>query len=298
MAEVTAQLVKELREITGAGMMDCKRALQETAGDIEAGIDWLKTKGLSKAAKKADRVAAEGAVAVAVRDDGAGMTAAVIELNAETDFVARNDTFQAAARTIAKTALDVHGDVEALRAGEQGFQLCLVVGGGNIFRGVSLAGKGMERASADYMGMLATVMNALALQGALEKAGVHTRVQSAIPMDAVCEPYIRRRALRHLEKGRVVIFAEQAAESGKPANVVDKMVEGRLRKFYEESVLLKQTFVVNNDQTIEQVIAETAKTVGSPVAITGFARLTLGEGVEKPAEGDFAAEVASMTGAR
>jgi elongation factor Ts len=298
MAEVTAQLVKELREITGAGMMDCKRALQETGGDIEAGIDWLKTKGISKAANKADRVAAEGAVAVAVRDEGTGMTAAVIELNAETDFVARNDTFQEAARTIAKTALDVEGDAKSLRAaktanGETVDEL--------VTNLIATVGENMQVRRAARLSVGSGVVGwYVHPTGDIGRIGVLVALESAGDKSVLRD--VGRKISQHIANTKPLalttdeldpavvareraIFTEQAAASGKPANVVEKMVEGRLRKFYEEWVLLKQTFVVNNEQTIEQVVAETAKTVGAPVTIKGFARLTLGEGVEKAAAG-------------
>lgn len=308
MAEITAQLVKELREITGAGMMDCKRALQEAAGDIQGGIDWLKAKGLSKAAKKADRVAAEGTIAVAVRDEGAGMTAAVIELNAETDFVARNDTFQAAARAIAKTALDVTGGVEALRAAktEGGETVDELVTGMIATIGENMQVRRAARFKVDN-GVVGWYVHPT---GDLGRIGVLVALESTGDKEALKD--IGRKLSMHIANTKPLalteaelhpddvnrergVLAEKAAASGKPANVIEKMIEGGLRKFYEEWVLLKQTFVVTGDQTIEQVLAETSKTLGAPVAIKGFARLALGEGVEKPPETDFAAEVASMT---
>ena len=297
MAEITAASVKELRERSGAGMMDCKKALTENEGEMEAAVDWLRAKGLAAAAKKAGRTAGEGLVGVAVT----GTKGAVVEVNSETDFVAKNEQFQGFVREVAKLALTTGDDVDALNdaayptggtvaealtnniatigenqslrrasllevgegavvsyvhnaaapglgkigvlvalessadaavlqaLGKQiamhiaaakaaGHELCVVVGGGNIFRGIAGAAKGFDRASADYMGMLATVMNALAVQNALEKLGVDTRVQSAIPMASVCEPYIRRRALRHIEKGRIVLFA---AGTGNPYFTTD-----------------------------------------------------------------------------
>jgi elongation factor Ts len=310
MAEITAALVKELREKSGVGMMDCKKALTENNGDIEASIDWLRAKGLSKAAKKADRVAAEGLVAIALRNDGKGMTGAAVELNAETDFVARNELFQIAARKVAKTALDTAGHAEAVNAAttEDG-----EVVSGMITNLIATIGENMlVRRSARFQvaqGAIAGyVHNAVAPdvgrigvlvaiegagdQAALQDLGKKIALHVAATAPLSLSPDDLDPAAIERERG---IFAEQAAQSGKPPAVVEKMVEGRIRKFLEEVVLLKQAFVMNPDQTVEQLVAETAKTLGSPVTVKGFVRLALGEGVEKPAE-DFAAEVASLTG--
>jgi elongation factor Ts len=311
MAEITAALVKELREKSGVGMMDCKKALTENNGDIEASMDWLRTKGLSKAAKKADRVAAEGLVAVAVSNNGKGMTGAVVELNAETDFVARNELFQNAARAAAKAALTTSGAVDDIIAakveggtvGETITNLIATIGENMVLRR-SARLEVSQGAVASYvhnkadgatdlgrMGVLVAIEGAgdqAALQELGRKIGMHvaaTAPLSLSPDDLDPAAIERERA----------IFAEQAAESGKPPAVVEKMVEGRIRKFLEEVVLLKQAFVMNPDQTVEQLVAETAKTLGSPVTVKGFVRLALGEGVEKKTE-DFAAEVASLTG--
>ena len=311
MAEITAALVKALRDKSGVGMMDCKKALQETAGDMEAAVDWLRTKGLSKAAKKADRIAAEGVVALAVRVDGAGMTASVIELNAETDFVARNDGFQATARKIAVVGLSADGDVEALRAAS--------VDGGTvtdlITNLIATVGENMVlRRSARFavtQGAVGAYVHGT-VPGAsdLGRIGVLVAVEGAGDQDALRE--LGRNIALHVaatsplslsvddldpaavERERA-IFTEQALESGKPPAVAEKMVEGRIRKFYEEAVLLKQSYVRDPDITIEQLVAQTAKTLGSPVTVTGFVRLALGEGIDKNT-GDFAAEVAAMTG--
>jgi elongation factor Ts len=310
MAEITAALVKELRDISSAGMMDCKKALQETEGNIEAAIDWLKTKGLSKAAKKADRVAAEGVVAVAVAADG--KTGAVIELNAETDFVARNADFQAAARKIAQAALTVDGDVEALRKAktadgevveEMITNLIATIGENMLLRRSA-------RLSVSDGAIGAYVHGALAGASDLGRIGVLVAVEGAGDQAALKE--MGRNIGMHaaamaplslstddldpaaVERERA-IFSEQAATSGKPANVIEKMVEGRIRKFFEEVVLLKQTFVKNSDQKVEEYVAEVAKQAGAPAKVEAFVRLALGEGVEKQTT-DFAAEVASMTG--
>ena len=311
MAEITAALVKQLRETTGVGMMDCKKALQETSGEMEAAIDWLRAKGLSKAAKKSDRIAAEGLVAVALRTDGAGMTGAAVEVNSETDFVARNDTFQTAARDIAKAALDVaDGDIQALNqaplasgetVSERLTNLIATIGENmmprrskrfDVAQGVVAAY--VHNAAGPDVGRLG-VLVAVEGDGAHDrltdigrKVGMHIAATSplALTTDEVDPAAVERER---------AIFSEQAAASGKPPGVVEKMVEGRLRKFYEEVVLLKQAFVMEPELTVEQYVAKAAKDGGFTAKVTGFVRLALGEGVEKPVD-DFAAEVASMTG--
>ncbi len=310
MAEITAALVKELREKSGVGMMDCKKALTENGGDIEASMDWLRTKGLSKAAKKADRVAAEGLVAIALRNNGKGMTAAAVELNAETDFVARNELFQNAARAVAKTALDVTGDVEALKAAKTADGQVvsdMITGliatiGENMLVRRSARFEVAEGAIAGYVhNAVAPEIGRIAVLVAIEGAGDQAALQDlgkkiALHVAATAPLSLSPDDLdpAAIDRERA-IFSEQAAESGKPPAVVEKMVEGRIRKFLEEVVLLKQSFVMNPDQTVEQLVADTAKTLGSPVKVKGFVRLALGEGVEKPVD-DFAAEVASLTG--
>lgn len=311
MAEVTAQLVKDLREKSGVGMMDCKRALTENGGDIEAAMDWLRTKGLSKAAKKADRVAAEGLIGVALRTDGAGMTGAVIELNAETDFVARNELFQNAARNTAKAALDIEsGDIQALNQAvmDDGQTVAEVITHLIATIGENMMVRRATRFVAPEGAVAAYVHNVVGPD--VGRIGVLVALSSPGPHDRVTD--IGRKVAMHIaatsplalntdavdpaavERERA-IFTEQAAESGKPPAVVEKMVEGRIRKFYEEVVLLKQAFVMEPDKTVEQYVAHAAKEMGHPVTITGFVRLALGEGVEKKTD-DFAAEVASLTG--
>jgi elongation factor Ts len=311
MAEITATLVKALREKSGVGMMDCKKALQETNGDMEAAVDWLRAKGLSKAAKKADRVAAEGAVAVAARVDGPGMTAAVIELNAETDFVARNEVFQSAARDIAVAALDVEGGVEALRAAPLGEATVADA----VTHLISTIGENMllrrsARFSVGHGAIGAYIHGAAAGAADLGRIGVLVAVEGAGDQEALRD--LGRNIALHaaataplslsvedLDPAAVdrerAIFTEQSIASGKPPAVAAKMVEGRIRKFYEEAVLLKQAYVRDPAITIEDLVAQTAKAVGAPIRITGFARFALGEGVEKDA-GDFAADVAALTG--
>ena len=303
MAEITATLVKDLREKSGVGMMDCKKALTENNGDIEAAMDWLRTKGLSKAAKKADRIAAEGLVVVASEANGAGMTAAAVEVNAETDFVARNELFQNLARNAGQAGLKANS-VEDVAAAVQDEITNLIA-----TIGENMVVRRFAKHTVDQ-GVVASYMhNAVAPN--LGKIAVLVAIESAGDQDALKE--MGRKIAMHvaatqpqslstddLDPAAVerekAIFTEQALESGKPAQVVEKMVEGRIRKFFEEVVLLKQAFVMNPDQTIEQVIAETAKTLGTPVTVKAFTRLALGEGVEKKVD-DFAAEVASMTGA-
>jgi elongation factor Ts len=310
MAEITAALVKELREKSGVGMMDCKKALSENEGDMDAALDWLRAKGLSKAAKKADRVAAEGLVAVAQVRTGTSQVGTLVELNAETDFVARNDLFQAAARGAAQAALSAADDVEAVKtaATPAGDVVSDVITGLIATIGENMVLRRSARFAVSEGVVAAYVHNAIAPD--LGRMGVLVALESAADPEKLNE--LGRKIGMHVaataplaltveevdpaavERERA-IFAEQAAESGKPANVVEKMIEGRIRKFYEEVVLLKQAFVMNPDQTVEQLIAEQAKLLGAPIRIVGFKRLALGEGVEKKVD-DFAGEVAALTG--
>ena len=309
MADITAALVKDLREKTGVGMMDCKKALVENDGDMEASIDWLRAKGLSKAAKKADRAAAEGLVAIATRNDGKGMTASVIELNAETDFVARNELFQNAARATAKAGLDADG-VEAIIAaktadgeviGEMVTHLIATIGENMMVRRAKrfvvaegAIGAYIHNAVAPELGKIGVLV---AIEGAGDQAAIMElgrkiamHVAATNPMSLSTDDLDQA----NVERERAV-FTEQALASGKPESVVEKMVEGRIRKFYEEVVLLKQAFVMNPEQTVEQLVEAAGKDLGGPLKVQGFVRLALGEGVEKEVT-DFAAEVASMTG--
>ena len=310
MAEITAALVKELREKSGVGMMDCKKALSENAGDMDAALDWLRAKGLSKAAKKADRVAAEGLVAVAQVRTGKAQVGALVELNAETDFVARNELFQSAARGAAQAALSAANDVEAVKTASTpaGEVVSDVITGLIATIGENMVLRRSARFAVTEGVVAAYVHNAIAPD--LGRMGVLVALESAADTDKLNE--LGRKIGMHVaataplaltvdevdpaavERERA-IFAEQAAESGKPANVVEKMIEGRIRKFYEEVVLLKQAFVMNPDQTAEQLIADQAKELGAPIKIVGFTRLALGEGVEKKVD-DFAGEVAALTG--
>lgn len=309
MAEITAALVKDLREKSGAGMMDCKKALQETGGDMEAAADWLRTKGLSKAAKKSDRAAAEGLVAGLVSGDG--KTGVLIELNAETDFVSKNDKFQAAAREIAGVALGVDGDVDAISAAKtaQGevvndmvTNLIATIGENMRLRrsarlsvaqgAVALYLHNAQGEGVGRMGVLVAMEgagDAAKLSEVGRKIAMHVAATAPLSLSpADLDPAV-------VEKERE-IQTQTAMESGKPREIAEKMVEGRIRKWQEEVVLLKQPFVMNPDQTIEELVAETGKQLGSPVSVKGFVRFALGEGVEKAAGVDFATEVAQMSG--
>ncbi len=303
MTEITATLVKDLREKSGAGMMDCKKALTENNGDIEAAMDWLRTKGLSKAAKKADRVAAEGLVVVASQVEGAGMTAAAVEVNAETDFVARNDLFQALARNAGKAALS-NDTVEGVSAAvnDELTNLIATIGENMMVRRMARYSVSQGVVASYIHNAIAPDLGRIAVLIAIESAGdpevlkdmgrkIAMHVAATQPLSLSVEDLNQE----HVEREKAIL-TEQAKESGKPLQVIEKMIEGRIRKFYEEVVLHKQAFVMNPDQTIEQFVAETAKTLGTPVTIKAFTRLALGEGVEKKTD-DFAAEVASMTGA-
>ena len=301
MAEITAALVKDLREKTGAGMMDCKRALGEANGDIEAAIDWLRKKGLSAAAKKSGRVAAEGLIGVA----SAPRVAAMVEVNAETDFVARNETFQHFVETVAKIALTVGDDVEALRAAP-------FPGSGRtvaeeLTHLVATIGENMTLRRARVLhvkqGAVATYVHA-ALRPGLGKIGVLVAVEGAGEVDAL--ETLGRQVGMHvaatrpealeidavdpaaLERERSVL-SEQARASGKPEAIIEKMVDGRIRKYYEEVVLLEQVWVHDGESRVRAVV----KKAGAK--LDGFARFQLGEGIERET-GDFAAEVAAASG--
>jgi elongation factor Ts len=310
MAEITAALVKDLREKTGVGMMDCKKALAENNGDLEASVDWLRAKGLSKAAKKADRAAAEGIVAIALD----GGQAAVIELNSETDFVARNADFQKAAGEFAKLALTAADHDALLNASHGGGKVSdsvtnliatigenitlrrsqkLSVGNGAVASYVHAKVDG-----SDNLGRIAVLValestgDAAKLEAIGKKVAMH--IASANPL-ALNESDI---AADRVEREKTVLLdqiKEDPKAAGKPQQVLDKMLEGRMRKFFEESVLTKQTFVMNPDQTVEAAVKDAEKEVGAPIVIKGFVRFGVGEGVEKRAD-DFAAEVAAMSG--
>ncbi|CAK0762940.1 protein chain elongation factor EF-Ts [uncultured Gammaproteobacteria bacterium] len=308
MAEISAAKVKELREMTGVGMMDCKKALVENAGDMEAAVDWLRKKGLAAAARKASRVASEGLVAVAT----SGTVGAVIELNSETDFVARNDRFQAMAVTMAQAALAGNGnDVEAVRAAQ-------VPGGGQTVAEaltalIATIGENMNlRRSARLevsQGLVASYVHTSIAPG-LGKIGVLVALESAGKVEKLAE--VGKQIAMHIAAARPdavtidqvdaskldrerAVLADQARASGKPESIIGKMVEGRLRKYYEEVVLLEQVYVIDGESKVSQVVEAAAKEAGAPITVTGFVRFTLGEGIEK-GSADFAAEVAAVAG--
>jgi elongation factor Ts len=304
---VTAQQVKELRDMTGVGMMDCKKALAETSGDMEAAIDWLRTRGLAKAAKKAGRVAAEGLVGINIE----GTKGSIAEVNSETDFVARNDQFQSIVGNVAKLALDAAGDVGKLSempypgsgrsvSAELTDAIAKIGENMNLRRTATLTvsdgiiGSYVHNTVKPGLGKLGVIV---ALESTGDKAALanlgkqiamhiaNTNPLSISPDDIDQDVVARERA----------IFTEQAKESGKPAEVVAKMVEGRVRKFYEESTLLAQTFVIDGETKVGDVVKNAEKEVGAPIKVTGFVRYALGEGIEKE-ETDFAAEVAATAG--
>lgn len=303
MAAITASLVKELREKTGVGMMDCKKALSENDGDLEAAVDWLRAKGLSAAEKKAGRVAAEGLVAVAV-DGGKG---SVIELNSETDFVARNDDFQALASEIAELGLSAGGDMAALKGAatksgktvEVALQEAIATIGENMnLRRYEVIEVGQGAIVSYVHSAVKPGLGRIGVLVALESAGDAGKLQEVgkqVAMHvAAAAPKAATRAEvdpADVERERDVLTA-QAKESGRPDNIIEKMVEGRMRKFYEESVLVEQAFVIDPDKTVGAALDEAGEAAGGAVAVKGFHRLALGEGVEKK-ESDFAAEVAA-----
>jgi elongation factor Ts len=302
MADITPALVKDLRERTGAGMMDCKKALTEAAGDMEAAVDWLRKKGLSAAAKKSGRVAAEGLIGVA----SAPQAAAMVEVNSETDFVARNETFQAFVAEVARIALLVGEDVEAIKAAQYPGADRTVAE--ELTHMVATIGENMNIRRARVMrvpsGVVATYIHAAVKPGVLGKIGVLVGVQSDSELNAL--EILGRQIGMHiaaakpealdldavdpaaLQRERAVL-TEQATASGKPPAVIEKMVEGRIRKYYEEVVLLEQVWVHDGESRVRAV----AKKAG--VELTGFTRFQLGEGIDK-ATGDFAAEVAAAAG--
>jgi elongation factor Ts len=304
MPTITAALVKELRDKTGAGMMDCKAALNETDGDMEAAVDWLRAKGLSKAAKKANRVAAEGLIGLA----GDDKEAALVEVNSETDFVARNPSFQEMVTAVADAAVGVKGDLGKLEAAPYGGTKNTVAD--TIKELVGSIGENMTLRRTAHLaadkGVVASYMHNQASPG-LGKIGVIVAIEST--GDAEALKAFGKQVAMHIaaanpqsvdagsldqdliERERAVL-TEQAKESGKPDEVIAKMVEGRLRKFYEEVVLLQQPFVHDPDNTVGKAAEAAAKDVGAPIKITGFYRFALGEGIDK-GESDFAAEVAA-----
>lgn len=305
---ITASQVKELREKSGAGMMDCKNALSENNGDIEAAMDWLRTKGISKAEKKSDRVAAEGLVGI--KSDGT--KAAIAELNSETDFVARNEQFQELVRSVTDATIGTDGSLEAVLAapmaadGADGKNVAdtITAAIGTIGENMNLRRTAVMEVS---QGVVASYMHNATGDG-LGKIGVLVALESSGSADVLTT--IGKQIAMHIaalnplaatkedvpadvaDRERA-IYSEQARESGKPPEIVEKMVEGRMRKFYQESVLLSQSFVMDADNTVEQVLKNIEGEAGAPITLKGFIRIELGAGIAKKEE-DFAAEVASM----
>ena len=305
MANITASMVKELRDSTGAGMMDCKSALSETDGNLEAAVDWLRKKGLSKAAKKAGRVAADGLVGVAVR----GTKGVVVEVNSETDFVARNDLFQGLVKMIADVALDAGTDVEKILAAKAGS----VSVADSIADTIAKIGENMTLRRAAGLsvgqGVVASYVHNSVVDG-LGKIGVIVGLESGGNADELkafgrmvamhvasanpqaIDPSGLDPAVVEREKG---VLADKFKAQGKPANVIDKIVESGLKTFYKEVCLLEQGFIFDDKKSVAQAVKEAEGKVGGPIKVTGFVRFALGEGIDKPRD-DFGGEVASLAG--
>jgi len=306
MANITAGMVKELRDKTGAGMMDCKAALGEVEGDIEAAIDWLRKKGLAKAAKKAGRIAAEGLIGLAV----SGTKGVVVEVNSETDFVARNDQFQALVRGIAQVALEAGDSIDAINA-------ATFPGGGTVAETIASTvgtiGEHMNLRRAKQVsvssGVIGTYVHGSVGEG-LGKIGVLVALESTGKADELAA--LGRQIAMHIaaanpqaldaasidadviarERG---VLSEKAKASGKPDNVVEKIVDSGLKTFFKEVTLVEQAFIHDPSKTVAQAVKESEGKVGAPIKLVSFVRFALGEGVEK-AESDFAAEVAAAAG--
>ncbi|UUL83425.1 translation elongation factor Ts [Sphingomonas qomolangmaensis] len=306
MAEITAAAVKELRERSGAGMMDCKKALSENGGDMEAAVDWLRTKGLAAAQKKSSRTAAEGLVGIAV----AGTKGAVIEVNSETDFVAKNDQFQAFVREVTQIALATGDDIEAIKAAKMpsGTTVDEALTNNIATIGENQALRRASRIEVSQGAVIPYVHNAAA--PGLGKIGVLVALESAAGVD-VLEPLGKQIAMHiaaafplalHedeldqeiIERERQ-IATEKAADSGKPADIIAKMVEGSVKKFAKENALLSQPIVMDGKTPVADVVAKAAKDAGSEIKLVGYVRYQLGEGIERE-KSDFAAEVAATAG--
>jgi elongation factor Ts len=305
MAEITAALVRDLREKTGAGMMDCKKALVESGGDMEAAVDWLRKKGLSAAAKKSGRVAAEGLIGVAT----APHRGAMVEVNAETDFVARNETFQQFVSGVTEIALKKGDDLETLKAaefpgagrnvGDQLTHLIATIGENMNLRRARRLTVGQGVVVSYVHNSIAPGLGKIGVLVALESSGDAGKLaafgrQLAMHVAAANPQYLDVGSVdpAALERERDVL-REQARASGKPDNIIDKMVEGRLRKFYEDVVLLEQIYVIDGESRVAKVVEAAGKEAGGAVKVTGFARFALGEGIER-GETDFASEVAAQ----
>jgi elongation factor Ts len=305
MANISASLVKELRDKTGAGMMDCKSALGETAGDVEAAIDWLRKKGLSKAAKKAGRVAAEGLIGVVVQ----GTKGVVVEVNSETDFVARNEQFQGLVKMIAQVAVKTGADVDAINAAKIGDNTVADA----IQAAIATIGENMTLRRAALLsvgqGVVATYVHSAVTDG-LGKIGVIVALESTGKADELMA--FGRQIAMHVAAANPTaldsasidpailvrekaVLADKAQQQGKPANVVEKIVESGLKTYFKEVCLLEQAFIHDPSKSVAQAAKELEGKVGAPIKIAGFVRYALGEGIERN-ESDFAAEVAAAAG--
>ncbi|MGL5446761.1 MAG: translation elongation factor Ts [Rhabdaerophilum sp.] len=306
MPDITASMVKELREKTDAGMMDCKAALSETGGDMEAAVDLLRKKGLAKAAKKAGRVAAEGLIGI----DSAGTKAVVVELNSETDFVARNDAFQTLVRNVAAIALNAGDDVEMIKA-------AAYPGGGTaqeaIANLVATIGENMSLRRAALLSVSSGVVSSYlhnSVGDGLGKIGVLVALESTGNSEALAA--LGRQVAMHVAAANPValdsasvdpavvarernVISEKAKATGKPDNVIEKIVESGLKTFFKEVCLVDQPFIHDPSKTVLQAVNEAAKAAGAPIVLKGFVRFALGEGIEKETS-DFAAEVAAAVG--
>ncbi|MCZ4345311.1 translation elongation factor Ts [Devosia neptuniae] len=307
--DITAGMVKQLRDATDVGMMDCKKALVENNGDMEAAIDWLRTRGLSKAAKKADRIAAEGLVGIAAD----GKKAAVVEVNSETDFVARNEQFQTIVDNIAKLALDADGD--AAKLGEMPFPGAGHSVSAELNEAIAKIGENMNLRRTEVVSVTDGVVESYvhnAVKAGLGKIGILVALESTGDKAALAT--LGKQLAMHIAATNPLsidpedldqdvvarersIILEQVKESGKPADIAEKMVEGRMRKYFEEVTLLAQTFVIDGETKVRDAIKNAEKDVGAPIKLTKFVRYALGEGIEK-AESDFAAEVAATAGVK
>ncbi len=305
MADITAASVKELRDISGAGMMDCKKALTETSGDMEAAVDWLRTKGLATAAKKAGRTASEGLVGVVV----SGNTGAAVEVNSETDFVAKNEQFQGFVRGVTELALTHNSSIEALAVAPMGDGTVHDVLAANIatigenqsLRRVAIVSVNegavvsyVHNAAAPGLGKIGVLV---ALEGNADKVAIEALgKQLAMHIAAASPLALHGEGLDAalVERERAIAM-EKAAESGKPAEIIGKMVDGAMAKFRKENALMSQLFVMDNKTVIADVVAAAAKAAGGSIALTDYVRFQLGEGIEK-AVNDFAAEVAATSG--
>ncbi|MEZ5764813.1 MAG: translation elongation factor Ts [Xanthobacteraceae bacterium] len=305
MAAISAAMVKELRDKTGAGMMDCKQALNETNGDIEAAVDWLRKKGLSKAAKKAGRVAAEGLVGIVVQ----GTKGAMVEVNSETDFVARNDQFQGLVKLIAQVAIDVGGDVETIKQAKVGSATV----DSAIADAIATIGENMSLRRAATLSVNAGVIGVYAHNAVIDglgKIGVMVALESTGDKDQLAA--LGRQIAMHIASTNPLaldasgldpavvqrekdILADKFRQQGKPEAMIEKITESGLKTFYKEQTLIEQPFIFDDKKSVGQAVKDSEGKVGAPVKLTGFVRYALGEGIEKQ-ESDFAAEVAAAAG--